>query len=645
MFTTEPQFTIRRTDPKNLGATFLAFMFFAISVATALLYSQALHDLFLLDDTQNIKPAIMQEFSWNGFWTATLSNSSGELKRPISAASFAITSLLHGDVIWGFKYHNLLLHLLNGFLIFLLCFVLQKKSAGEHNTDIHKIYALSIAMSLIWLVHPLHVSTVLYSVQRMTQLAAVFSFTALICYVIARTSKVRRQKLVHYFVLVPFFSLAALLSKENAVLLVFFILLTHYFLTQSDVRGSTLDTLAIWCSSIFPIMAGFTVFAIKHERFLNYSTREFTLYERVLTQIDVVLSYLQNLVLPRLSNMGLYLDDTVIRTSWSGELFVKLLILSAIFILGLIQLKKGRLFGFGILFFFVGHLLESTILPLELAFEHRNYLPSMGICIAIVALVSNAINSKKAAALALVLFTFMLTSLLALRVSFWSDEENWLKTTLAYSPNSERTQLDYLARIANIEGPEAGAKASLKVSKAIPDKISFKLLYLLYGCKSDQLPFKQSVASDILDHLENRNLTVSGFNHLGALIQQVSITRCNSLSMSKAFELIDSAIYNGPKKSDRLKAKLYFVKGMLVSSQGLPIQASNLYKLSYQLHSLYRYKLASIKVLLAQPSTQSKGAAMLIEELNKLESLSLQQQKSVLEIKEKVNTGNVNYIF
>ena len=332
MFTAELKFTIRRNDPRNLGATFLAFMFFAISAAIALLYSQALHGLFLIDDAENIRPAIMQEFSWSGFWTATLSNSSGELKRPISAASFAVTSLLHGDVIWAFKYHNLLLHLLNGFLIFLLCFVLQKRSAREHKANIHKIFALSVAMSLIWLIHPLHVSTVLYSVQRMTQLAALFSSAALICYVIARTSKIRRQKLTYYFVLVPFFSLAALLSKENAVLLVFFILLIHYFLTQSGVQNSTLDTLAIWCSSIFPIMAGLAAFAIKHERFLDYSSRQFTLYERVLTQIDVVLSYLQNLVLPKLSNMGLYLDGTVIRTNWSGELIVKLLILSAIFL-------------------------------------------------------------------------------------------------------------------------------------------------------------------------------------------------------------------------------------------------------------------------------------------------------------------------
>ena len=111
MFTAELKFTIRRNDPRNLGATFLAFMFFAISAAIALLYSQALHGLFLIDDAENIRPAIMQEFSWSGFWTATLSNSSGELKRPISAASFAVTSLLHGDVIWAFKYHNLLLHL------------------------------------------------------------------------------------------------------------------------------------------------------------------------------------------------------------------------------------------------------------------------------------------------------------------------------------------------------------------------------------------------------------------------------------------------------------------------------------------------------------------------------------------------------
>ena len=125
----------------------------------------------------------------------------------------------------------------------------------------------------------------------------------------------------------------------------------------------------------------------------------------------------------------------------------------------------------------------------------------------------------------------------------------------------------------------------------------------------------------------------------------MSITRCNSLSDSKALELIDKAIFHGPAKSNRIKAQLTFVKGLLVASQGLPIKASNLYKLSYQIDPIYRYKLASIKILLSQPSTQSKGALMLIDELNKLESLTSNEQESLLKVRDQVNTGNVNYRF
>ena len=44
--------------------------------------------------------------------------------------------------------------------------------------------------------------------------------------------------------------------------------------------------------------------------------------------------------------------------------------------IGIWQVKKRPLIAFSILFFFLNHSVESTILPLELIFEHRNYLPS-----------------------------------------------------------------------------------------------------------------------------------------------------------------------------------------------------------------------------------------------------------------------------
>jgi protein O-mannosyl-transferase len=46
--------------------------------------------------------------------------------------------------------------------------------------------------------------------------------------------------------------------------------------------------------------------------------------------------------------------------------------------------------AFGILFFFAGHRLESTLIPLEPAFENRNYLPSLGLILAAADLIGSA---------------------------------------------------------------------------------------------------------------------------------------------------------------------------------------------------------------------------------------------------------------
>jgi len=58
--------------------------------------------------------------------------------------------------------------------------------------------------------------------------------------------------------------------------------------------------------------------------------------------------------------------------------------------LGLGLLRRSPLATFEILFLFAGHRLESTLIPLELAFEHRNYLPSLGLILAAADLIGSA---------------------------------------------------------------------------------------------------------------------------------------------------------------------------------------------------------------------------------------------------------------
>jgi hypothetical protein len=125
--------------------------------------------------------------------------------------------------------------------------------------------------------------------------------------------------------------------------------------------------------------------AVKHAGLLDYSNREFTLSERLITQPPVVMDYIRQTLLPSHANTGLYNDDYVVKeTFWNTESLVSTCILALASIFSLAAILKGKLQipAFGLLFFITGHSLESTIFPLEIYFSHRNYLPSVGLCIA-----------------------------------------------------------------------------------------------------------------------------------------------------------------------------------------------------------------------------------------------------------------------
>ena len=103
----------------------------------------------------------------------------------------------------------------------------------------------------------------------------------------------------------------------------------------------------------------------------------FTMTERLLTEMRVLVYYMSQLFYPVPTRLSID-HDIVISTSlihpWTT--LPAGLFLIALTITGVVVLEKHPLIGFSILFFLINHVIESSIIPLELIFEHRNYLPS-----------------------------------------------------------------------------------------------------------------------------------------------------------------------------------------------------------------------------------------------------------------------------
>ncbi len=109
-----------------------------------------------------------------------------------------------------------------------------------------------------------------------------------------------------------------------------------------------------------------------------YAGRDFTMYERLLTEPRIIIFYLSLLFYPINSRLTLLYDMNISHSLWQpwttlpSIFLILLLIAAAIYIF-----RKRPLLSFCILFFFLNHLIEGTVIPLELIFEHRNYIPAM----------------------------------------------------------------------------------------------------------------------------------------------------------------------------------------------------------------------------------------------------------------------------
>jgi hypothetical protein len=113
--------------------------------------------------------------------------------------------------------------------------------------------------------------------------------------------------------------------------------------------------------------------------------RDFSPWQRQLTEFRVLASYLRQTVFPDIAQFGLYHDDVIISQTWTSP---PTTLWSALLHLGLlgiavVSIRRFPLVALGVGWFYMGHLLESTVWPLELVHEHRNYLPMWGVMLAL----------------------------------------------------------------------------------------------------------------------------------------------------------------------------------------------------------------------------------------------------------------------
>lgn len=362
-----------------------------ISLLIVLSYLPGLSGDFEFDDQANLlsnQTLQISTITINNLKLAALSGDSGPLGRPISMASFALNHAFTGFDPYYLKLTNVVIHSLAGVTLYF--FIVQLMHAFRRRYSIsmqdQRIAWIALLTAAAWSLHPVQITSVLYIVQRMTSLAGLFSVLALYFYVLGRNKALEGQPKGWWLILIasPIAGLMAIFSKESAGILPLLAILIEWFFFRFQTQHLWEKKLlhGVFIIAFWLPLSALCLYLLMHPGwFTNVAEgRGFTFTERLMTESRVIWLYIRMILMPDISLMGIYHDDIAISTGILKPVSTLAAIIGLAF-LGLLAFflrHRAPMLAFGIAWFFAGHLMESGIVPLEIAHEHRNYLPAIG---------------------------------------------------------------------------------------------------------------------------------------------------------------------------------------------------------------------------------------------------------------------------
>ncbi|MDH3637632.1 MAG: hypothetical protein OES09_04125 [Gammaproteobacteria bacterium] len=528
----------------------ITFVLFGVLLATTLaIYWPGLNGIFVLDDHPNLRdlgrhlnlPVTERLFEF------VFSGTSGVTGRPLSMASFLINDYAWPTDPKPFKYTNVMLHLVNGALVFWLAWLLVGVVRG---LDLPQKTFVALAAAAAWLLHPFNISAVLYVVQRMAELAALFTLLGLVVYVKGRLLSVTRPGAGFSLMSagIIFGGGLGVLCKENAVLLPVYVAVVEYTL----LRPYGLPQPPRWRPWAMLFLAGPILTLVgwhvwNFSRIASgYAFRPFTLVERLLTQSRILWDYAANILVPRRYGTGLFHDDFAVSRSLTDPWTTALALGGLIAVVALAWAARGRwpLVAFAVFWFLGGHALESGIWPLELYFEHRNYLPMFGPLLALMyGLTRIPASLRKLGYVAAVL----LVGLSALTT--WQNSTLWGKPVLMAevwaeehlrSPRAQQFSADMWSRIGNYSKAKARLEGLLAANpKHASAYVQLIQMDCLLGKSIDRTQYRR-----VLEGLNQGSADPAVHVTIEWLARRVHENQCADLSYAHIDELIDTVLSN-----------------------------------------------------------------------------------------------------
>ena len=600
-----------------------------VFILAFLLYLPGLKGGFLFDDYPNLEGLEAYTYQYNFAEAKKFVESgfSGPTGRPIALASFLTQASAWPNDPYPFKLINLFIHLICGLLLYWVIFLLLK----SYQYDKHKSTCIALIATTMWLLHPYLVSTVLYVIQRMAQLSLLFSLLAILGYLKGR-SFLPINKIKSYLIMsisIGVGTVLATYSKENGALTPLLILVIEFLHPKGAVKPHKFwRIIFLWLPSV-----AIVILLLKELNFAEnlWPNRNFNQKERLLTETRILLDYLGNLYIPRFEKHGLYQDGIIISQSIFSPMTTLISVISILIMIitAFFYKNKYPLFSLAILFFFASHLMESTLIGLEIYFEHRNYVGAIFLFLPIAALIYYVYEnkSKKIAificTIALIFLGFMTHE----RTKLWGDKENLTLYWAQNSPNSPRAQyeiVNYL--IANNRMDQAENFLESAVVR-LPDS-AFLNVYLLTVKINNGAAHGQDYI-DTYNCLQNQRFDVQALKAIELLVEIVIDKNVhkdmeNTLTLLKKLDQLvnKNVFYTYWRISPYLQAQIYLRLGQ-------PIDAFQYYQESLRRFNRVEFGLKMVAELASQG--YSEEAKLMLDQVVKLKDANSIKYKDDIE--------------
>jgi len=406
-----------------------------IGLIASLLYSNTFSASFHFDDAFKIvdNPKIKH--------LANLLDLSGS--RYVGFLSFALNYHFGQMNVFGYHLVNLLIHIANGVQVYLLILLLFKTPRLASSPFLTPVsHWIALATALLFIAHPIQTQAVTYIVQRFAALATLFYLLTVLCYLKWRLSSSQSRSRFGWYASAFIAMLLAMKTKEITFTLPFMLLLVEAVFFGPLTRRQWMGLIPFFLTlPIIPLSrpgalgegeAGFA-------RDANSLSRPDYLF----TQFRVIVTYLRLLVFPVDQNLDYdypashSLFELPVILSF---LFLASLVAAAVYLLFYVRRPTARLMAFGILWFFLTLSIESSLIPIrDVIFEHRLYLPTVGIWLAVsAALLGYSERWRFPSTIAVGILVLMFSAVTYQRNKIWLDEFTLWSDVVQKSPQKAR---------------------------------------------------------------------------------------------------------------------------------------------------------------------------------------------------------------